>query len=79
MEIALLQQITDRLTEMFGEDPSSPCVTTSKLPNGRYYVSLCRFHERMGQQREVIAKTQADTLLEAFATLVVALGGEVQQ
>jgi hypothetical protein len=70
----MLEAITKQLTDMFPDDPSAPCVTVSLLPNGKFYVSLCRFRERMGQGREVLVKCQRDSLDEALTEVGTAIG-----
>lgn len=70
----MLEAITKQLSEMFPEDPSAPCITVSLLPNGNFYVSLCRFQQRMGEGRIVLVKCQRDSLEEALTEVGSAIG-----
>jgi hypothetical protein len=53
-----LELLLTVITDQWKGDPSAPGVTLSRLPNGLYYGSLCRYHGGFGNTREIVAKAQ---------------------
>lgn len=68
-----LELLASAATALFGEDPSAPSVVCSKLPNGKFYVSVVRYTEPFGKGKTVVhkaceetAEAAIDQMLQAF-------------
>lgn len=71
----MLTQLLKALASMFSDDPSSPSITTSWLvERSVLYGSVIRYHERFGEDREVLFKCTAEDEAGLYVKLAEALG-----
>lgn len=61
-----LESLIDRLVKHYVDDPSTPSVVLSFLPNGHWYASIVRYREPFGLGKQVMASAEGETLSEAI-------------
>lgn len=66
----LLEKLLQRAARAFAEDPSSPGIHASKLPNGSYYASVKRYLWEYGRGQEIVAAERAGSLAECLERLL---------
>lgn len=76
----LLSELCKRVSDMYLADASSPSVTVSWLVEYEtWYVSVCRYSQRLGQGKYVVDSCRGDDLEACLAYLLYhseALGGD---
>lgn len=63
-------QFVEFVAETFAEDPTRAGVVCSYLEDGRYYMSVVRYHEAYAQNKEIVARATDADFSECFRSLV---------
>ena len=72
-----MESLLTALVEQFPDDPSTPSVVLSKLPNGNYYGSIVRYSKPFGEGKSVLFRCQAATVGEILSKFAEQLGVKV--
>ena len=65
----LLVYLATAITRVYKNDPSSPCIAISKLPEGRFYVAVHRFLKEYGEDKKVVLSVTDVSLTRALKGL----------
>lgn len=63
-----LEEAVKEVSEHYKSDPSRASITLAYLDDGTYYCSICRYKERLGNGKEVVAKYRDSDLATAVAS-----------